>query len=96
MQQPKSFIEQEFEKEIRYAISTYGRKMADKSWDVHGKQMQEVIHFNDVDDILQKAKEELRKKRYCKSEAAFHICKKHPEDCEYFIPYEEVEKVFGK
>ena len=45
---------------------------------------------------IQKVLEEVKKKRFCKSEVAFHVCKDYPEDCEYFIHWEDFEKVFGK
>ena len=43
--------------------------------------------------ILQKVREELIKKKICMSTVAFHICEEHPDDCDFFILYSEVEKV---
>ena len=48
-----------------------------------------------IDAILKEVRGELKSNKYCKSEVAFHICEKHPEDCDYYIPYEDIEKLLG-
>ena len=37
----------------------------------------------------------LKKKAVCISSIAFHICEKHPEDCEYVISIEDINSITG-
>ena len=50
-----------------------------------------------VKDLLVRLLEdEIKREKICVSNVAFHICKKHPEDCEFVLTEKSVFKIFSK
>lgn len=39
-----------------------------------------------------KVKKVIDNLKYCNSSIAFHICKKHPEDCDYIVDLESLKR----
>lgn len=50
--------------------------------------------IQELDNFINNKMKELKEKSYCNSAIAFHICEKHPEDCEYIIDWKNVENIF--
>ena len=55
---------------------------------------QPTIKLKDYEKLVRKSiLAKLKEVRECRSNIGLHICKKHPEDCEFFIEWSKTKKV---